>query len=430
MNLFAAGVNHVSAPVEVREKLARGLQDLHGALAELRAFAEEGVLVSTCNRVEVYAQAEGRESVRDEATRLLAERSDLSEEELGGLMYEFRGRDAARHLFKVAAGIDSMVRGETQILSQMKDAYTQAAEEGMTGPVLNPLFQAAFRAAKVIHTDSGIGRRKVSVGSVAVDLAEKALGGLNDKRVLIVGAGKMSELTLRHLAAKGVRSIIVANRTHEKARELAEKFNGEAVSFEALDDELARADIVLASSSAPHYVVRAETVRAAMTRRKGRPLFFIDIAVPRDVEPEAATIENVFIYDIDGLQMAAGENLAQREQEVTRCLKMIDEAAGEYWEEASRTDAAPLIRGITERLHRMRREELARGRLSRMSAEHLREVERLTERLVNRILHEPLKAIRAEAGKKKGARAGGLLEALHRLFNMPSPGTDAPPEKD
>ncbi len=428
MSLFATGISYKSAPVEIREKLAVGPPRLKDALAGLRDFAHEAVLVSTCNRVEVYAHSEGRESVREEVKRFLAARSGLGEEALAGLLYEYRDQDAARHLFKVASGMDSMVPGETQILAQVKDAYTQSAAAGMTGPVLNPLFQAAFRSARQIHRDSEISKRKVSAGSVAVDLAEEKLGRLDDKRVLMLGAGKMSEVTLRHLAAKGVRSIIVANRTRERALELAGKFQAKAVGFDTLDAELARADVVVASSAAPHYLVRRDRVRRVMEKRNNRPLLFIDIAVPRDVEPEVGSLENAYVYNIDDLQEIVDKNLTLREGEVGKCLQMVEGAAERHWKEAKHTDASPLIQKLTEHFHGIRKEELERSKakFSRASQEYVREVERLTERLVNRLLHEPLKAIRAEASREKDSRRRDLLRALSRLFNMPPEQGDPP----
>ncbi|RKY26609.1 MAG: glutamyl-tRNA reductase [Planctomycetota bacterium] len=421
MGLFAVGVNHRSAPIEVREKLSVSPSVLPEMMARLRDFADEGVFVSTCNRVELYISVEGRESAGDMVSRFFAGHSGLDQGDIAGMLYEFSGKDAVRHLFKVVSGIDSMVPGETQILAQVKDAYMQSVAEGMTGPVLNPLFQAAFRTAKLVHTDSRISERKVSVGSVAVDLAESALGGLNDKRVLVIGAGKMSELTLRHLAAKGARSIFVANRTYERALELAEEFRGKAVKFDALDENLAQADIVVASSAAPHYLINSERVCKAMAERDDRPLFLIDIAVPRDVSPEVRALQGVYLYDIDDLQKVVKENLALRESEVKSCLKMVEDAADAYREEAKEGEAAPLIKEITRRLHGIRREEMDRSRakLSSASDEYTGEVERLTERLVNRILHELLKAVRAEASSRNGLRRGGLTAALCRLFNTP-----------
>ena len=397
MNLAAAGLNHRSAPVEVREKLSVTQSRLPKALEEIRAFADEGVLVSTCNRVELYVHKNNGPIATETIRRFFASLSGLADEELKKALYEFRDRDAVQHLFEVSAGMDSMVPGETQILAQVKEAYVRATTEGMTGPFLNPLFQAAFREAKRIHTCTEVGKRKVSVGSVAVEMAEKALGDLADKEVLVLGAGKMSELTLRHLAAKGARSIIVANRTRDKAAELAEKFNGKSVTFDALEEHLLSADIVVASTAAPHYLIHAENLKPIMERRKHRALFFIDIAVPRNVDPEIKTIRNVHLFDIDDLQNVAGKNLSEREKEIRQCLKMVDEAAKKYWRDAAHIKAAPAIKELTGRFHKIREDELDRSRskLSRAPESQMREVERLTERLVNRILHELLKEIKS-----------------------------------
>jgi len=402
MNLVAAGLNHRSAPVEIRERLSVTQSRLPKALEEIRAFADEGVLVSTCNRVEIYARSNEGPIAAETIRRFFASLSGLSEEELKKALYEFREREAVQHLFEVAAGMDSMVPGETQVLAQVKDAYVRAAAEGMTGPYLNPLFQAAFREAKRIHTCTEVGKRKVSVGSVAVEMAEKALGSLADKKVLVLGAGKMSELTLKHLAAKGAKSIIVANRTREKAAELAEKFKGESVTFDALEEHLLNADIVVVSTGAPHYLIHAENLKPVMERRGHRALFFIDIAVPRNVDPQVKAIRNVHLFDIDDLQGVAGKNRSEREKEMKQCLRMAGEAAKKYWKEAARTKAAPAIKELTGRLHEIRQDELGRSRakLARASESQMREVERLTERLVNRILHELVKEIKTAGGEE------------------------------
>jgi glutamyl-tRNA reductase len=281
----------------------------------------------------------------------------------------------------------------------VKEAYTRAAAEGMTGAALNPLFQAAFREAKRIHTCTDIGTRKVSVGSVAVSLAEKVLGRLEGREVLVLGAGKMSELTLKHLASKGARTIIVANRTLQNAMELARKFEGRAVTFASLAESLQSADIVVASSAAPHYLVHAERLRPVMARRRGRPLFVIDIAVPRNVDPEVKRIRNVHLYDIDDLQKVVEKNLTERGREMRQCLRMVDEAARKYWRQAARAKSAPFIKEMTGRFLKIRQDEMekARGKISG-APKGMKEVERLTERLVSRILHELVKGIKAGGG--------------------------------
>jgi glutamyl-tRNA reductase len=334
MNLIVVGLNHRTAPVEVREKLSVAPGALARVMEGVRGFADEAVVVSTCNRVEIYARKDGGAIGVEAVRRFFAGMGGVAEKDLKGALYEFRDGEAVKHLFEVAAGLDSMVPGETQVLAQVKEAYMRASEAGMTGGFLNPLFQAAFHEAKRIHTETEVGRRKVSVGSVAVELAEKVLGGLAGKGVLVLGAGKMGELTLRHLAAAGAGSIVVANRTHAAAAELAEKFKGRAVAFTALDESLRSADIVVASSGAPHYLVFADNLGPIMAGRGGRPLFFIDISVPRNVEPEVKKIAGVHLYDIDDLQGVVEKNLGKRKEEVARCRGMVDAAARKYWDGA------------------------------------------------------------------------------------------------
>jgi glutamyl-tRNA reductase len=396
MNLVAVGLSHKSAPVEIRERLSVTASALSAALEQVRAFADEGVLVCTCNRVELYAHKHGTRIDADTVRRFFASLSGLPEDDLSKSLYEFRDKEAVRHLFEVAAGMDSMVPGETQVLAQVKEAYMRSTAEGMTGPCLNPLFQAALREAKRIHTCTQVGRRKVSVGSVAAEMAEKVLGRLTDKVVLVLGAGKMGELTLRHLASKGAR-IIVANRTRDKAAELAQKFGGTSVTFDALEEHLFSADIVVASTAAPHFLIHAQNLKPVMERRKHKALCFIDIAVPRNVDPDVKRIRNVHLYDIDDLQKVVGKNLSRREGEMRQCRRLVDRAAERYWREAGRTRAAPVIRELTGRFRKIRQDELekARAKLSRATEIQMREVERLTERLVNRLLHELLRGIKS-----------------------------------
>ena len=328
MTLFATGISFKTAPVEVREQLAVIPSRLASAGCQLKIHGDlaEVVVVSTCNRIEIYGAANRPEMVGDLLNLLSRGNADLHP-----YVYTHLGEAAARHLFSVAGGLDSMVIGETEITGQIKNAYEVAQRAGLTGRVTNCLFQKALRTAKAIRTKTQIGRGATSVGSMAVQLAEKIFGSdFNARTVMIIGAGKMGEACMRHLAKKGLKSIIVANRTLEHAQELAGELGGRAVNY--MDDGLSamrEADIVISSTGCPETVLDREDVEAVMSARPNRPLFLIDIAVPRDIDPAAQTVDNVFLYNIDHLEALIQANVRLREQELIVCREIIDEHAAE-----------------------------------------------------------------------------------------------------
>lgn len=321
--MFVAGISFKTAPVALREQLAVTPSRLIETSMRLREQGglSELALVSTCNRVELYGVADQAEGLADLLASIARTQVDVSP-----YIYVHTGEEAARHLFAVASGLDSMVLGETEITGQIKTAYEAALAAHLTGRVLNGAFQRAFQVVKAIRTRTQIGRGATSVGSVAVQLAERIFGGdFHDKTVMIIGAGKMGEACIRHLVKKGVRSIIVANRTLERAQELAGEFAGRAVNY--MDDGLAAmvdADIVVSSTGCPETILDREDVEVVMRQRPNRPLFLIDIAVPRDVAPEAQRVENVFLYDIDDLEKLVAENVRVREQEMAPCREIIE----------------------------------------------------------------------------------------------------------
>lgn len=314
MNLFVIGLNHRSAPVEVRERLALA----SARLGELRAAAplDEAVILSTCNRVEVYALAGNAAAATAAVRRFLNDDTHL---------YEHRDRDCIRHLLEVASGLDSMVLGETEILGQVKSAYQAAHAAGATGAALNRLFQKALSAAKHIRTATAITRGSTSVGSVAVDLAEKIFGKLAGCTVMVIGTGEMSEATARALHSRGAGHLLVCSRTHERAEALAGQLDGRAISYESWPVEFPAVDIVISATAAPHPIVTLEKLTPLMKQRRQRPLFLIDIAVPRDIERTCGDFENVYLYDIDDLQQIAQQNLAARQREIAACRALIAE---------------------------------------------------------------------------------------------------------
>lgn len=324
MKLIAVGLNHLSAPVEIRERFAIPACELPARLRNLAAHPhlKESVILSTCNRVEVYALCADTDGGAETILNHLQELHPGTPLDRG-LFYRHEGDQAVQHLFEVASGLDSMVLGETEVTGQVKDAYRIASDAGTTGAALNKLFQKSFETAKLIRTHSKIGEGSVSVGSVAADLAVQIFGDLTDKKALLLGAGNMSATTARALNARGCKSIIVSNRLHERAVHLAKELGGEAAHFEEWPEKFMDIDIMITSTAAPHPVVPREILEALMEERDERPVFLIDIAVPRDIERSVAELENVYLYDIDDLKVIADQNLALRQQELIHCRDRI-----------------------------------------------------------------------------------------------------------
>jgi len=322
MKLFVAGLSYKTAPVEVREKLAVLASRVGCCGCRLKVWGNlaEVVLVSTCNRVEVYGVTS---NIPDNVARLFQEFSE-TEFDFSPYIYLQEGKDAIAHLFSVCSGLDSMVLGETEITGQVKQAYQTAQAAKLTGRVTNRLFQTALQTAKEVRTQTGIGRGATSVGSVAVELAERIFDrDLSQKTVMIIGAGKMGEACVRHLAKKAARAVVVTNRSYERALNLAQEFGGRAVEFEALLSAMTEADIVVSSTGCPQTILRREDIAAIMPARRNRPLFLIDIAVPRDIDPEVQQLDNVYLYNVDHLEQIVQENVRSREQELVRCREII-----------------------------------------------------------------------------------------------------------
>jgi glutamyl-tRNA reductase len=330
MTLVVIGLSHHSSPVTVRERFAFAESALPGALQEMRTagLAREAVILSTCNRVEIYAVSDSPEGQAIAGLRQFLLDYHKFEGSLGGEIYGRAGRQGLEHLFKVACGLDSMVLGETEILGQLKKAYDTALRLKHTGALLNKSFQRAFNVAKQIRTETNIQRGSVSVGSVAVELAEKLFSSLAEHPVMVIGAGETSEKTARALLSRGARSIIVSNRSHDRAVELARELGGRAVSFDDWAHEFPHIDILISSTSAPHCILDRAKLEPVMKARKHRPLLLIDIAVPRDIDSSVNFLDNVYLYNIDDLQAIAGDHLRQRREEIARCEALIAQKAG------------------------------------------------------------------------------------------------------
>ncbi|MSU59808.1 MAG: glutamyl-tRNA reductase [Pedosphaera sp.] len=329
MSVLVLGLSHRTSPVELREQFAFAEAHIPETLAQLRAqgIADEAVILSTCNRVEIYAAtklepAKAFGELKQFLVKLHAYENSLTDE-----LYTFAEPQSVHHLFKVAAGLDSMVLGETEILGQLKTAYDLALKHGHTGARLNKIFQRAFNVAKHIRTETNIQRGSVSVASVAVELAEKIFNTLAGRDVMVIGAGDTSEKTARALLSRGARSVIVANRTHERAEALAKELNGRAVRFDDWSREFAQVDIAISSTAAPHHILDRAKLEPIMKLRRNRPLLLVDIAVPRDIDPEVNFMENVYLYNVDDLQGIANDYLKQRQDEIARCEAIIVEKA-------------------------------------------------------------------------------------------------------
>jgi glutamyl-tRNA reductase len=396
--IAVAGMSHRSAPVEVRERVAFPPCAGRSFLRRLgeEGAVEEAVLLSTCNRTELYAVVED-EGARSRVLDLLAEDRGVERGSLDRDTYWLTDAEAVRHLYRVASSLDSMVVGEAQILGQVREAYRAATEEQCTGPVLNRLFHTSLRVGKKVRSDTGIGDSSLSVPHVAVKLAEEVFGTLRGRRVLVLGAGEMSELVIKHLKVRSVAEIRIANRTPERARLLAEKVGGRALPFDALAGELSEADVVVSSTGAGEWVVRSEMVSAALTRRE-EPLFFIDIAVPRDVDPVVQTLERAFVYDIDDLQAVVERNADDRGEAAEKGEAMISPAVLDFMSWLSSLHVVPLIQELRDGAEQIRRHELSRA-LKKMdlSPEEEAAVERMSHSLMNKLLHGPISELKALA---------------------------------
>ncbi|WP_297058077.1 glutamyl-tRNA reductase [Thermosulfurimonas sp.] len=392
--LLLVGLNHRTAPVEVRERFALEKKGTHplDILRQELPQASEAYFLSTCNRVEFLLVTEEVEETLAGLKDLLARETGLPRSQFEPHLYVLRDREAVRHLFRVAAGLDSMVLGEPQILGQVKEAYREAARRRTTGPILNRLLHRTFSVAKRVRTETGIGSYAVSVSYAAVELAKKIFGSLRGKKALLVGAGEMAELAAQHLLSAGVEKMLVANRTFSRAVELAERFRGEAYSLEELPECLLEADIVISSTGAPGYVITRETVKPLLRKRRLRPLFFIDIAVPRDIEPAVNELENVYVFDIDDLKQVVEENLGRRRKEARRADRIIEEEVLKFERWLRELEVYPTIKALREKAEEIRRRELARTlpRLRNLSPEDKEALEVMTEAIVNKILHAPI----------------------------------------
>ena len=415
-DFVVVGLSHRTAPVEVRERLAVAPSDLQRELREIAEEAgfEEALLISTCNRVELYAtSASPLEAVREAKDTLAKRLAGAAGEDV---LYQERGVDVVRHVFRVASSLDSLVVGEPQILGQVKEAFDAANDAGTMGTLLGRCFTQAFSTAKRVRNETGIAEGTVSVSSIACELAKKIFGNLDGRRTLLLGAGEMGESAARSLRQTGTK-LHVINRSEERAQALARACDGRAVPYEQLTTELAEADVVVASTASPKFILTPQLMKSVVRTRRHRPLFIIDIAVPRDVDPRVGNMDNVFVYDVDDLQQVAEENLAVRAREAAQAEQIIEEEVESFLTWRRSLELAPTIVALRKRFGQVADEEVQRalGRLQGLDESQRSVVEAMSRSLINKLLHQPMTELKAGAGDPDGAL---LIDAVRRLFGL------------
>jgi glutamyl-tRNA reductase len=419
MGIIVVGLSHKTAPVDVREKLSFPEATVPDALKALMGYegVRESLILSTCNRVEIYAAAQDSARGVEQIKKFIADYHKLSREALERSLYIHTDGQGVRHLFRVASSLDSMVVGEPQILGQLKDAFDISLKSKTTSAVLNKLMKKAISVAKRVRTETKIAESAVSISFAAVELARKIFGDLEGKAVMLLGAGEMAELAARHLLNNGVKTIMVANRTFERAVELAKEFNGSAVRFEDFPSEMVMADILICSTGASHYVVKHDIVSRAVKGRHHKPIFMIDISVPRNIDPDVNNIDNVYLYDIDNLQGVVTANVQGRQKEAEKAEEIITQEVETYLQWERSLDAVPTIVDLREKVEDIRKRELEKTlcQLNGISEEQRNAVEALSTAIVNKIVHAPIVVLKQATSNPE---SGDLFSFARKLFNL------------
>ncbi len=419
MSIVVVGLNHKTAPVEVREKLSFPEATVPQALKKLMSYGgvKESIILSTCNRVEIYAVVEESAKGVEQIKRFISEYHGLSPEILEKSLYVRPDAEGARHAFRVASSLDSLVVGEPQILGQLKDAFDIALKTKTTSTVMNKLLKKAISVAKRVRTETRLAEGAVNISFAAVELARKIFNSLEEKSVMLLGAGEMAELAARHLLNNGVQTIMVANRTFERAVELANEFRGSAVRFEDFPAEMVMADILICSTGAPNYVVRQEMVSKVMKERRHKPIFMIDISVPRNIDPACDRIDNVYLYNVDDLQGVVNTNVQGRQQEAEKAEEIVRQEVETYLQWERSLDAVPTIVDLREKIEEPRRKELDKtlGQLDGVSDDHRRALDLMSQAIVNKILHAPLVVLKQAAANPEG---GDVISIARKIFNL------------
>lgn len=417
--LLALGISHKTAPVALRERLA--FTEAEGSEFAKQATAtpevREAVVISTCNRTEVYLVVGDAVRAESDVLGLLARRASIRPTELSEAIYSPRNCDVARQLYRVTAGLESMIVGEAEIQGQVKRAYELALVEGATGPILNRLFRGALASGGRARSETAIGERHVSIPSVAVEVAQRALGDLSERTVLMIGAGGTAELVAQALVSRGVQTVFVANRHHDRALGLAERFEGEAIRFEDMPGQLAQVDVVVSTTNSPHHIIERDGLEQVMAEREMRPLLLIDIAVPRDIEPECREIANVTVYDIDDVQQIVERNAGVREAEATRAERIIEDELDRFGRWLASLEVVPTIAALREHGDEVVRRVLAENenRWEGLGEADRARVELMAKAIASRILHEPTRRLRRAAGHDDSYQ---YVSALRELFGL------------
>jgi len=428
--LLALGVSHKTAPLDLRERLSLTEGSAAGALRELTQASgiHEAAAISTCNRTELYLIVSDPVDAESTALGVLTRQAEIRPTELLGHLYSLRSSEAARHLMRVTAGLDSMILGEAEVQGQVKRAYELALVEGVTGPVLNRLFHSALTAGGRVREETAVGEKGVSIPSVAVELARRALGDLSERRVLVVGAGETAELVARALVARGVDTVFVANRHYDRAIGLAQRFGGDAVRFEDLPEQMQLADIVVSATNSPHHIVERDVLEEVMAAREGRPLLLIDIAVPRDIEPACREVGGVSVHDIDDVQQIVERNASGREAEAPQAERIIDAELDRFERWLSALEVVPTIAALRERGEEIVRRVMAENapRWESLSEADRERMEAMAKAIASRLLHEPTVRMRRAAGSEDAYLYVSALRQLFGLDPETEPESDAP----
>jgi glutamyl-tRNA reductase len=413
MHVLVVGVNHHTAPLEVREKLALSRKQSREALNSLVDHIPEGIILSTCNRTEVYALSNQDYSSRVGIERFMAQLGNMSASELAPYLYEFHHEKAIRYLFRVASGLESQIIGEFEVLGQVGDSLEYAENTGIVGMPLLNLFRHAVRVGRRVRRETGISRNPVSVSSVAVDLAKKSCGDIANSKVLIISAGEASRLAVKALIGHGINGITIASRSYDRALALAATYDGKAVHLHDLQEPLTEADIVVSCSGAPHYLVKSSAVSEAMQNRPERPLVLIDIAVPRDIDPDTRVIDNVHLYNIDDLKSVSASNHRQRKQETDNVMAIIEEELTKFVSWWQLQDALPTISALVNKAEKIRSAHLDRMLVDmQLSAEERAAIDIMTKVIVKKLLHDPIQYLR------NGVNGSNSIQTVQELFNL------------
>ncbi len=417
MSILVLGLNHKTANVNIREKLAFNGDKLNEGIFALKGLPEidEAAILSTCNRVEIYTLAKDSTNSAEAIKDFLSKYHSINRDELEKPLYFFSGSDAVRHVFRVASSLDSMIIGEPQILGQLKDAFDFALNKKTTGVILNKLMKNAISTAKRVRTETRIAENAVSISFAAVELARKIFKELSGKSFMLLGAGEMAELAARHLVSNGVKDVKVANRTFERGCELAQDFNGRAVRFEDLLTELVSTDIVICSTGASDYVLKKEHMQKIMKERRHKPVFLIDISVPRNIDPDINNIDNVYLYNIDDIQEVVDTNILERKKEAEKAAKIVDEEVEKFTKWMASLDSVPTIVALREKAEEIKNEELEKfkNKFPDIDADKMKAVEYVATSIINKLIHPPMVAL-----KENSEDRNELIAMIKKLYGI------------